>query len=268
MLRTICFAIALLTQSVPLVMAQAPQDRERGRGQRLTRDRVTPNWSSDGNRFWYRVELGQGQREFLLVDAQAGSRDQAFDAAAVAKAVSKDSAANSASVERLEFTSDRDVLLIHAGNQVVAWNRRTSAIEDAAKFPAEANKADSGNDGSRAPRTGAETEITFENRMSSSVEIFWLDGEGGKRSYGKVGSGQRHNQHTFGGHRWLVINEKGDSLGEVVANDVPRLITIDGRNLTEANRPRRRNRSGGGANRGSVTPRPMGNGVPRSRTSM
>ncbi len=123
-------------------------------------------------------------------------------------------------------------------------------MEAAEKVTAETAAEDANAGGSRPARTGAETELTFDNRMSSAVEIFWLDGEGGKRSYGKVNAGQRHHQHTFGGHRWLIINEKGDSLGEVVANDTPRLITIDGRVINEPTRPRRRNRAGdGSANR-------------------
>ncbi len=241
----------------PLVLLS--QERERGRASRqVFRDRVAAHWSKDGNRFWYRVDVGQGKKEFLLVDAESGSRQPAFDHAAVAKAVGNEATAERLPIERIEFTSNKDVWLLHGTEQRWAWNRATQKEEPLDGLTAESASEIADNNNTRPARTGAETELSFENRLSSAVEIFWLDGEGGKRSYGKINAGQRHNQHTFGGHRWLIINEKGDSLGEVIANDVPRLITIDGKVLTESSRPRRRNRTGGGGARNASNVSPDG----------
>ena len=56
------------------------------------RDRVflNSNWFADAdgitNRFWYRVNLADRQREFVLVDAGKGTREPAFDHARVATA--------------------------------------------------------------------------------------------------------------------------------------------------------------------------------------
>src|SRR5207249_5321589 len=49
-------------------------------------------------------------------------------------------------------------------------------------------------------RTGPETQIEFDNRLSQPVEIFWIDPEGNRQSYGKLDAGTRRDQHTFGGH--------------------------------------------------------------------
>ncbi len=48
---------------------------------------VAPQWFSNGDRFWYRVQTGLSSFEFVLVDAVAGSRTAAFDHAALAKAL-------------------------------------------------------------------------------------------------------------------------------------------------------------------------------------
>src|SRR5262245_14917223 len=52
------------------------------------RDQVEPHWFGAGgetNRFWYRVNLPNDSREFILVDATTGKRGPAFDHARLAK---------------------------------------------------------------------------------------------------------------------------------------------------------------------------------------
>jgi dipeptidyl aminopeptidase/acylaminoacyl peptidase len=50
---------------------------------------VTPHWFADDTRFWYRNDLKDGAKEFILVDAEAGKRGPAFDHAKLAAALSK-----------------------------------------------------------------------------------------------------------------------------------------------------------------------------------
>ena len=52
-----------------------------------------------------------------------------------------------------------------------------------------------------------------DNRFDKPVEIFWLNADGGRQSYGKIPPGTRKDQHTFRGHVWLVANEQGETLG-------------------------------------------------------
>ncbi len=61
----------------------------------------------------------------------------------------------------------------------------------------------------RRGRTGADSELLFDNRMAKSVEIFWLSDDT-RLSYGKIAPGSRRRQHTFGGHRWSVVVEDGE----------------------------------------------------------
>ncbi len=50
---------------------------------------MDPHWSGDGNRFWYRNDLADGVREFVVVDAAKGTKQPAFDHAKLAEALSK-----------------------------------------------------------------------------------------------------------------------------------------------------------------------------------
>jgi dipeptidyl aminopeptidase/acylaminoacyl peptidase len=62
--------------------------RETTRG-KVYRISVTPRWFDDNNRFWYRNDLADGKREFILVDVRNGKRSPAFDHAALAEALAK-----------------------------------------------------------------------------------------------------------------------------------------------------------------------------------
>ena len=46
---------------------------------------VNPKWSADGDRFWYRNDLSNDRREFVLVNASKGERQLAFDHVKVAE---------------------------------------------------------------------------------------------------------------------------------------------------------------------------------------
>ena len=81
--------------------ARAEQLSERTRG-KVFRDRVTPRWSSTNDRFWYRVDLIGGSREFVAVDAIRGEKAPAFDHKKLADSLSRASGA-SVAADRLPF---------------------------------------------------------------------------------------------------------------------------------------------------------------------
>src|SRR5262249_47626853 len=53
------------------------------------KDRITPHWFHANTRFWYRNDLRGGTKEFVVVDAEQGKRQPAFDHARLAAALSK-----------------------------------------------------------------------------------------------------------------------------------------------------------------------------------
>src|SRR4051794_29543009 len=68
--------------------ARADRLREQTRG-KVFKDRVVPHWFADGDHFWYRNDLADGAREFVVVDAIEGTRRLAFDHAKLAEALTR-----------------------------------------------------------------------------------------------------------------------------------------------------------------------------------
>jgi dipeptidyl aminopeptidase/acylaminoacyl peptidase len=74
---------------------------------------ITPQWFHDNTRFWYRNELSGGAHEFIVVDAEAGKREPAFDhkklAAGLTKAAGKDYSAERLPFDTIDFVDDKTV---------------------------------------------------------------------------------------------------------------------------------------------------------------
>ena len=228
--------LALMLVAVPAPAQGTRSDYERAANlRRLTdgkvfRDSVRPRWLPGNTRFWYRVTTGPATHEFVLVDAEKGSRQPAFDHArmadALAKAGVKDAAAGRLPIERLEFLPAEESLDLRCGGTWWRCNLRTYDLREqprqetppAAKPLAEVPRA--------STRTGAETSVTFANRTEAEVEIFWLDPEGQRQSYGKIAAHQERDQHTFEGHVWLVVGSKGEVLAAFEATAEPSTVEI------------------------------------------
>ncbi len=230
-----------------------PQERNRGSrdGGRIYRNRVVPNWIEGSRKFWYRNDLPQGGREFILVDAPLGKRELAFDHESVAKALGPDAKSTHLPIETLAFPIPNAILLI--GNEkAYRWDSDSKTLSEVASpretpTPRESRSIDGRTDGN-------DSSITFENRTKSPIEIFWLSGDGTKQSYGKIDSGSSKDQHTFGGHRWQIVNAQGDSLGEVTAQENHSTIVVDGRPITSNSPTRRRPPDAGVGTRDLISP--------------
>jgi dipeptidyl aminopeptidase/acylaminoacyl peptidase len=71
---------------------------------------IAPHWFHDNTRFWYRNDLRGGAREFILVDAERGTREPAFDhkklAASLSKAAGTDYPADRLPFDAIEFIDE------------------------------------------------------------------------------------------------------------------------------------------------------------------
>jgi dipeptidyl aminopeptidase/acylaminoacyl peptidase len=204
--------------------------------QQVYRERLEPQWFGENAFFWYRNDLKDGAREFVLVDAAKGERKPAFDHARVATALSrltgKEVAAGKLPVEALEFGTNLATVTLRGRSQ--SWLLQLASHEvtavpgagaDAAKLPFDREVRPS-------RRTGPESEITFVNTFDFDVELFWLDPEGNRQSYGLLKRGQERAQHTFAGHVWLVARPGGSTLAVFEATDAPGRAVIEDREPT------------------------------------
>ena len=231
---------------------------------------VKPRWFAGNTRFWYRNELRDGAREFVIVDAVKGTRGPAFDqarlAAALTKATSKEVKATHLPIRGLEFSEDgKSVVVQLEGGK--SWRCDLESYD-----LREAQASDRAGSGSSlavleqpraSRRTGDDTSITFLNKTGGEVEIFWSDLTGKRQPYGKIRPGEQRDQHTFAGHVWLATDAGGKTLAVFEADDQPGTAVIDGKPVEKKTEPKRPSR----AARGMRSP-PTANGRPFSRTTI
>lgn len=208
--------------------------------------RVLPNWFDGNNRFWYRNDLAEGRREFVLVDAVAGVRAPAFDhakvAAAFSKALGKVVRADRLPVDSIDYPAGSGRILLFGQGKAWEWDPASSRlVEKPGAVPAR-KSLPRGAAPHRSVRTGDETSLTFENQTKGAVNLFWIDPEGQRRPYGSVPAGATREMHTYSGHVWVVEDASGVLLGVFEATDAPGLAIIDG---TRPARQSRRSRDAG-----------------------
>jgi len=197
---------------------------------RVYRDRVEPQWFSNGEKFWYRVDLKNDQREFIVVDSVAGTRTAAFDHAAVAKQMNdllgRSYRATALPIDRIEFSDDKTHLTFFGregrfrldGTDGTLTQIEAAAASDSTQLvlPPEPSR-----------NSPDETEVIVTNKLTSAVLLFWVNSERNQRSYGKIQPGETRRQHTYAGHVWLFKFENGDDIGCIRAVNGGTSITLD-----------------------------------------
>lgn len=73
---------------------------------------------------------------------------------------------------------------------------------------------------------GKNTSVTFDNRLAKEVKLWWIDGSGGRHSYGTVASGTTKTQGSYAQHVWLITDLQDKPLGYFVASSAAALATI------------------------------------------
>jgi dipeptidyl aminopeptidase/acylaminoacyl peptidase len=221
----------------PAAEASPYQREQRSRaGSGVYKSRITPHWFPHEAGLWYRNDLAQGRIEYVVVDARTGTRAPAFDHVKLADALTKGGLANQSAdrlaVDQLEFDQTKGQFEFRAGK--FRWRCPLDTYE--------LNKLEAGEDGPSEPlapldgrnvprastRTGSETQLTFVNKTTDAIELFWLDAEGQRRSYGKLDAGGRREQHTFEGHIWEVVNGAGRTLARFQAVEAESTAEING----------------------------------------
>jgi hypothetical protein len=221
-------------------LPQVPAERHRGGrgGDRVYKARIDAHWFADNTCFWYRNDLRDGKREFIVVDAVRGLRQPAFDhrrlAEALRKAGPEDVAPDRLPLEALRFESAKGPIFFRTGDQSWRCDLQRYDLQKVDRtigpVAGDGLSALARKDVPRATlHTGPETELTFVNRTEGDVELFWLDRAGRRRSYGKVAAGRRHRQHTFAGHVWVVVDGKGIVLAVFQAPEAPTRAEITGK---------------------------------------
>ena len=215
---------------------------------KVYRDRVEPQWFSNDQKFWYRVDQKDGGREFVVVDAMAGSRSAAFDHAVVAtkltELLEKPVSAIALPIDKLEFSQDSAFVVLSGregrfqldptSGELTRVEATTTGGGTQLELPAEPSKDSTD-----------ETEIVVSNNLPTVVSLFWVDANRNQRGYGTIEPGQTHRQHTFAEHVWLFKHANGDEIGSIRAVSGGMNVTLDDisiANVRRSDAPRRRRR--------------------------
>jgi dipeptidyl aminopeptidase/acylaminoacyl peptidase len=197
-------------------------------GNKVPNQKLDAHWLTNKAAFWYRRELPGGGAQFVWVDADKGEKRPAFDheklAAALAKASGNEMKPDHLPVENLTLEADGLHLRFRSGGKSWSCDLGSYALHEA---PDDSPRLDHDDSARASRRTGAETTLIFDNRTMGGVELFWLDTDGRKKSYGRLGAGERRAQHTFAGHVWTVeTREDGRELGRFTATELTAVAEI------------------------------------------
>ncbi len=213
---------------------------------RIYRDRVQPHWFANNTKFWYRISTGKDEYEFVLVDAEKGTRQLAFDHERLANALkqtgTKEAVAKNLSLQNLEFEDSGNSISFRAEDKTWRCDLKSYEVRELTQTTKATASGLAFADAPRASRrTGDETSLTFINRTSAEVRLFWLDSDGQRQGYGTLAPGETRNQHTFAGHVWLATDAEGKPLAVFEADEAGGDAVINGE-VQKRTRPERRER--------------------------
>lgn len=259
-LRVICFSLLACLIAPTSSYGQGTRaDYERANSLRkmtenkVFKDSVEPHWFADNKRFWYRNDLSEERHEFILIDAEAGLRQAAFDHKSLAEvlsaAIGKEVSAERLPIDRLEFNESASELLFASEGKTWRFDLRSHELEALSEDAKAIVSPEPGVRVIPSVRTGEETSITFMNRTTEDIEIYWIDSERQRRHYASVRPGGEHRQHTYAGHVWLVTEQAGKRGAVFVATKEPIEAVVEAESLRELRDDGRRARRGGGERR-------------------
>ncbi len=188
---------------------------------KVDRQKVTPNWFDGGDQFWYRNELSGGRREFIRVHAARGYRQAAFDHGRLAKVLGR-AAGEVVDPERLPFgriepAADGGAVTFSAFEKTWRCNLTTYTLEERPVEEAVSGELPAGGRIVPSRSSREETWIVFVNQTDRPLHLYWLDSGRRRHRYAVLEGGQRHRQHTFAGHAWLVTEPNETALAVFVA---------------------------------------------------
>ena len=124
------FADESLSHDSPQNSPQTTPRRDEG-PRRVFKGRIAPHWFHENTRFWYRNDLRGGAKEFVLVDAERGTRATAFDheslAVNLSKAAGAECKADWLPFDDIEFTDDSKAVRFNVGD--AAWKCELNSYE-------------------------------------------------------------------------------------------------------------------------------------------
>jgi dipeptidyl aminopeptidase/acylaminoacyl peptidase len=135
--------------------------------------RIEPHWFHNNTRFWYRNDLRDAAKEFIVVDAETGTRKPAFDhqklADALSKAAGQDYKADKLPFSAIEFTADDKGVQFEIGDK--SWKCNLDSYECSPAVKSAESKQASLPTGIRESNGTSELQIASESPQELEDEI-------------------------------------------------------------------------------------------------
>ncbi len=78
----------------------------------------------------------------------------------------------------------------------------------------------------QAAHAGAAGRLRFVNRRPESLRLVWVDTLGQFREYGWVRASGEHEQPTYAGHTWMLLDAENRPVAWVIAAAGPGVVEI------------------------------------------
>ncbi len=204
-----------------------------------TRDKVhplqvEPHWSQGGNAFWYQADDGDGRHRYFWLHAQRGEVSPLVDAerlaVAIQQATGKPMEPERLPLHALEVVWEKDLprrlrfILDEHRWDLDLETYRLDRRDDQATLETTVPRLDRVR---RSRGGGRDTSLRFINRASDVVQLFWVDRGAQPVRYGELAPGTSREQHTFGGHVWLVKDGQDRIRGIFQATEASGTAVID-----------------------------------------
>ena len=102
---------------------------------KVFKTRIQPHWIAGREQFWYRNDLADGDREFILVDMKKGQRKKAFDhnrlAEHLSKATKKPADSKTLPIKQLIFSDN--AVFFEASGKWWKWKSKSSELEESSQ---------------------------------------------------------------------------------------------------------------------------------------
>ncbi|MEW4455085.1 prolyl oligopeptidase family serine peptidase [Bremerella sp. JC817] len=259
--RSLLAGVCLLVFSSTVFAQGTAADYERMEGLyraaqgKVTQTRVEPHWLPDGDRFWYRVDLGDNQNEFILVDATTSTRKAAFDSAKLAQQLGeklgKEIEPLKLPFRTITFAEDQQSILFDVEKTLYRFELESNTLSTVDPSDKDAAKPAGPSQTRPYPSVdkGGEVSMKIVNSSAEPIKVFWINREGRPQLYDDLKAGGEFTQRTFLGHVWMVLNAKGQALSIYEATDGDNHLVLDGKNAWDMPRRRRGRPSGEGSRR-------------------